>query len=252
MKTFYKIFVAVAFAFASFACTTDATNDLGIDVTSITLSLEESRTHLGERAGDLYPLYWSEGDQISVNGVASSALSTDAAGAATATFTVAGTLEKPYCIAYPAAPAGQVLFAEKQTHTSNTTFGSGVSTMYAYSEDGAGAQLNHLTGVLKIGVVGSAKLVLAQVSTADRKPIAGAFDFNFEKGEASATATSKELIERANLSPHRSSCRRVRRGLCNPLRRGWWRDVCNRQGRFSEAFGSRQDTRVCEQHQLRP
>jgi hypothetical protein len=102
MKTFYKIFVAVAFAFVSFACTTDATNDLGIDVadqnlTSITLSLEESRTQLGERAGDLYPLYWSKGDQISVNGVASSALSTDAAGAATATFTVAGTLEKPYC-----------------------------------------------------------------------------------------------------------------------------------------------------------
>ena len=200
MRTLTKIFVAVAFAFASFACTTDATNDLGIemggkDLTSITLSLEESRTQLGERVGDLYPLYWSEGDQISVNGVASGALSTDAAGAATATFTVAGTLEKPYYIAYPAAPAGQVLFAEKQTHSSNTTFGSGVSTMYAYSEDGAGAQLNHLTGVLKIGVVGNAKLVLAQVSTADRKPIAGAFDFNFEKGEASATATSKEVIE---------------------------------------------------------
>lgn len=200
MKTFYKIFVAVAFAFVSFACTTDATNDLGIDVvdqnlTSITLSLEESRTQLGERAGDLYPLYWSEGDQISVNGVASSALSTDAAGAASATFTVAGTLEKPYCIAYPVAPAGQVLFADKQTHTSNATFGSGVSTMYAYSADGLGVELNHLTAILKIGVVGNAKLVLAQISNADRKAIAGAFDLDFEKGEATATATSKEVIE---------------------------------------------------------
>ncbi|MBR2027162.1 MAG: hypothetical protein IKA07_08560, partial [Alistipes sp.] len=36
---------------------------------------------------------------------------------------------------------------------------------------------------------------LAQISNANRKPIAGAFDFDFEKGEATATASSKELIE---------------------------------------------------------
>ena len=82
MKTFYKIFVAVAFAFVSFACTTDATNDLGVDVadqnlTSITLSLEESRTQLGEKAGEIYPLYWSEGDQIAINGVASTPLTAE-------------------------------------------------------------------------------------------------------------------------------------------------------------------------------
>ncbi|MBR2025941.1 MAG: hypothetical protein IKA07_02255 [Alistipes sp.] len=182
------------------SCTTDATKDIGVDavgknLTTITLSLEQSRTQLGEKAGELYPLLWSEGDQISINGVASTALSASEAGAASATFSVAGSLQKPYCIAYPAAAAGQVLFADKQAHASNTTFGSGVSTMYAYTEDGLGVQLNHLTGVLKIGVVGSAKLVLAQISTVDRKPIAGAFDFDFEKGEATATASSKELIE---------------------------------------------------------
>ena len=55
--------------------------------------------------------------------------------------------------------------------------------MYAYAADGLGVSLNHLTGVLKIGVTGSAKLVLAQISNVNRNPIAGAFDFNFEKGE---------------------------------------------------------------------
>ena len=185
----------------AFSCTTDATHDLGVGLgndgglTEVTLSLEESRTQLGEKAGEVYPLLWSEGDQISINGVASTALSASEAGAASATFSVAGSLQKPYCIAYPAAAAGQVLFADKQAHASNTTFGSGVSTMYAYTEDGLGVQLNHLTGVLKIGVVGSAKLVLAQISTVDRKPIAGAFDFDFEKGEAAATSASKEVIE---------------------------------------------------------
>ena len=185
-------------ALVAVSCTTDTTQDLGVSVgndglTQISLSLEQSRTQLGEKAGELYPLLWSEGDQISINGVASTALSADAAGAATATFSVAGSPAKPYCIAYPAAAAGQVVFATEQTHTEGT-FASGVATMYAYAEDGLGVSLNHLTGVLKIGVTGSAKLVLAQISNVNRKPIAGAFDFDFEKGEATATAASKEVI----------------------------------------------------------
>ena len=184
------------------SCTTDTTQDLGVDLgnngglTEITLSLEESRTQLGEKAGEVYPLVWSEGDQISINGVESNALSASEAGQVSAVFSVVGSPAKPYCIAYPAAPAGQVVFADKQTHVSNTTFGLGVSTMYAYSEDVLGGlSLNHLTGVMKIGVTGSAKVVLAQLSNANRKPIAGAFDFDFENGEATATSSSKEVIE---------------------------------------------------------
>ena len=200
MKKISKIVLAVVALFA-YSCALDTTEDLGINVggadqTTITLSLEESRTQLGEKAGDLYPLQWSEGDKISVNGVESNALSAGEAGETAATFSVAGTLAKPYCIAYPAAAAGQVVFADKQTHVSNTTFGSGVSTMYAYSEDELGGlSLNHLTGVLKIGVVGSSKIVLAQISNANRMAIAGAFDFDFEKGEATPTSASKEVIE---------------------------------------------------------
>ena len=199
MKNFAK-FIFVVAALCAYACATDSTVDFGTQLggdnhTVLTLSLEESRTQLGEKAGEVYPLYWSEGDQISVNGVESNALSAGEAGETAATFSVAGTLAKPYCIAYPAAAAGQVVFADKQTHTSNATFASGVATMYAYAEDGLGVSLNHLTGVLKIGVVGEAKLTLAQISTVDRKPIAGAFDFDFEKGEATATSSSKETIE---------------------------------------------------------
>ena len=182
------------------SCTSDVTTDIGVDVggenlTSITLSIEDTRTQLGEKAGDFYPLYWSEGDQISINGMASTPLSADAAGSTNATFLVEGSPAKPYCIAYPAAPAGQVLFAEKQLHAGNSTFANGVTTLYGYSANGVSAQLTHLTGILKISVVGNAKLVLAQISTIDRKPIAGAFDFDFESGEATATSASKDVIE---------------------------------------------------------
>ena len=195
MKNLTKIFVAVAALFAGFACTTDVTEDLGVAVggqTEIVLSLEESRTQLGEKAGEVYPLYWSAGDKISVNGVESAGAEVSA-NSAVASFTLPGTLTTPYSIAYPAAAEGQVLFAAEQSYVEGT-FSNGASTMYGYSENGGGVQLNHLTGVLKIGVTGSAKLVLAQISTVDRKPIAGAFALDFTTGELTATSASQELI----------------------------------------------------------
>ena len=196
MKTLSKLLVAVVALFA-YACVTDTTNDLGVKLdgqtTEITLSLEESRTQLGDEVDGVYPLYWSEGDAISVNGVASAALTAAQAGGAAATFTVSGSLAAPYAIAYPAAEAGQVLFAENQNHVGNSTFGNGVSTMYAYGST-AGLQLNHLTGVLKIGVVGSATITKAQISTIDRAPIAGPFALDFTNGELTATAESKSVI----------------------------------------------------------
>ena len=198
MKNLTKLFLAVAAGMFALSCVTDATNDLEVNlgggqVTEINISLEESRTELGAEADGIYPLYWSEGDAISVNGTASAALSAAQAGSAAATFVVNGTLATPYCIAYPAAPTGQVLFAENQTHVGNSTFGSGVSTMYAYG-DSNGVQLSHLTGVLKIGVVGSATITKAQISTIDRAPIAGPFALDFTNGKLTATAESKSVI----------------------------------------------------------
>ena len=195
MKNLTKIFMVVA-ALVAFSCTTDVTEDLGVNTdgqTKIVLSLEESRTQLGEKAGSVYPLYWSEGDKISVNGVESNAAVIGGNGSV-ATFAVSGTLATPYCIAYPAANAGEVVFAAQQSYTEGT-FSNGASTMYGYSENGGGVSMNHLTGVLKVGVVGEHKLVLAQVSTADRAPIAGQFTLDFTTGELTATTASKEVIE---------------------------------------------------------
>ena len=199
MNKYTKLLV-VATAIFAYSCAIDSTADLSVATdnertTEFTISLEESRTQLSEKVGDSYPLYWSEGDQISINGNASEPLAASYNGSPTATFSVKGVLLPPFGITYPAAPANQVVFAEKQTHASNTTFGSGVSTMYAYSTDGTTGDIKHLTGVLKFGVTGSATLVKAQISTIDRKPIAGAFAFDFEKGIATATEDSKSVIE---------------------------------------------------------
>ncbi len=202
MKNFAKIFMAVAVAMFAFSCVADSTENLGPnievgnggEVIELTLSFEESRTQLGEKADGLYPLLWSEGDKISVNGVESGkAVISDDGKSATFTTTVNA---EEYCVAYPATTAGKVLFAKKQNHViEGNTFESGVSTMYGKGAKGENIVLKHLTGVLKIGVKGSAVLSKAQISTIDRAPIAGAFDIDFESGELTATTTSEDVIE---------------------------------------------------------
>ena len=93
MKRIYKLFMAVA-AVAAVGCTTDATEDLGVNLnggpTTLTLSLDDTRTQLGEKADDTYPLTWAEGDAISVNGSVSNPLTKNEAGTKTATFNFQG------------------------------------------------------------------------------------------------------------------------------------------------------------------
>ena len=194
MKNLTKVFISAVALFAV-ACATDTTEDLGQNLgqTTIALSLDGTRTQLGALAGENYPLYWSEGDQISVNGVASNALTASQAGKSNAVFTVNG-IHEHYNVAYPAAEADQVLFAAKQTHTANTTFGSGVTTLYGVGSAEAGVELHHLTGVLKIGVTGSATLKKAQISTIDSAPIAGAFDIDFASGKVEPSDNAVSTI----------------------------------------------------------
>jgi len=200
MKTFTKIFMAVVAGVLTLSCVTDTTEDLGVNLgegqtTTISIALDdETRTYIDEKNGEEYPMYWSEGDKISINGTESQKAVINSDEPTKASFVVAGVQQTPYCIAYPAAPAGQVKFAAEQTHKNNSTFGDGVTTMYGYGESG-NLTLKSLTGILKIGVTGSATLKMAQISTIDRAPIAGAFDFDFEKGEiVKAAADAKDVI----------------------------------------------------------
>ena len=221
MKHLTKLLV-VAVALFAYSCATDTTEEIGVNAdgqTLITISLEDSRTQLGELAGETYPLYWSEGDQISVNGVASAPLTASQAGKTSATFAVDG-VHTSLNVAYPATVANQVLFASQQAHKDNTTFGNNATTLYGAGSTDEGITLNHLTGVLKIGVTGSATLTHAQISTVDRAPIAGAFKIDFATGELEANRVvegsyqllvwrGRSTLFDSNLYAHRSSCRSV-------------------------------------------
>ncbi|MBR5808409.1 MAG: hypothetical protein IKY24_07295 [Alistipes sp.] len=194
-----KIFTTLTAAFIALSCATDATEGIRFDEqsfvaeSSITLSLEGSRTQLGERVGEGFPLFWSEGDKISANGIESAEAVIDENNLSRATFNFSEELNGTLNIAYPAAPAGKVLFAENQLHAGNSTFGNGVSTMYGVATN-EGVELKHLTGVLKIGIVGSATLTKVQISTADETPISGTFNCDFASGTITPTAEAKSVI----------------------------------------------------------
>ena len=194
-----KIFITLTATFVALSCTTDTTESICFDnqsfvtESSITLSLERSRTQLGKKVDESYPIFWSAGDKISANGIASAEAIINENNPARARFDFSKTLDGDLHIAYPAAPEGKVIFAENQTHVGNTTFGNGVATMYGVAANG-GIELKHLTGVLKLGIVGSATLTKVQISTADETPISGTFDLDFTSGVITPTAESKSTI----------------------------------------------------------
>lgn len=197
MKKITKLILAVATLGASFACTTDATEDVGAQLngagtTKIALSLEESRTQLGEKADGVYPLYWSEGDKIAVNGVASNEVPAEAVGTPSATFTL-NSATRPYHIVYP-APAEDivavaegcypVVFPATQTYKAGNIDGN-AAVMYGYAEDGATPVLHHLTGVLRFAVKG--EVTLASIAVKSQSgTIAGTYDVNCANGTLTA------------------------------------------------------------------
>ena len=188
MKNLTKIFMAVVALFAV-SCVTDTTEDLGVNLgegqTTISISLEESRTHLGTEVDGEYPLYWSKGDKIAVNGKASNALSEEYDGLQSATFKIGGLLNFPRTIVYPApaegvtaATAGNypVTFAATQAYKAGS-FAEGAAPMYAYQASSNDAvALNHLSGVLRLAPCGEGVTLKALTVTAQTGALAGNFD----------------------------------------------------------------------------
>ena len=197
MKLFTRLILSVAVLGASFACTTDTTVELGIKLDSasqsqIVLSLESSRTQLGEKANGVYPLYWSEGDKIAVNGVASHEVPAESVGTPSAIFTL-DSATYPYNIVYPAPAEGiaavadgcyPVVFPATQLYQAGN-IDNNSAVMYGYAEEGAQPTLHHLTGVLRFAVKGEetlASIVIKSQSGA----IAGTYDVNCASGALTA------------------------------------------------------------------
>ena len=84
-----SLFLTIALlAIGLVGCQTDPIDNSieGSGETVLTATTAVTRTSLGEKSGDTYPVYWSEGDKIVVNGVQSEAAVINSADATNAQF----------------------------------------------------------------------------------------------------------------------------------------------------------------------
>lgn len=191
MKNITKILMMVVLI-ASYACTTVDTFEEGATLPTtekFVISLEETnRTSLGEKNEETntYPVYWSEGDQISINGKASSILTDVADECTNAVFEFNGDLGGyPLKVSYPATEkSGTVFFAAEQNYEENT-FESGVATMYSESSD-KNISMRLLSTIVQIPVAIAedgepVSLKCVYISDYDTsKPLAGLYEVSGE------------------------------------------------------------------------
>ena len=79
----------------------------------------ETRVHMGAKAGETYPLLWSPGDRICVNGRTSSPVDIAETGTREAHFTFSGTLAAPFLAVHPESAyldGTRLRFPSVQTH----------------------------------------------------------------------------------------------------------------------------------------
>ena len=198
MKFTTRLIAVVVCAIALFGCQTDPTTTVvnGEEVT-LSISLEPTRTSLGEKNGDTYPVFWSNGDCIAVNGVAAEA-AIDASNKSVATFTV--TASAPYNITYPyteGLSASKVVFPAEQSYTEGT-FATGAAPMCGYvANKGDNVELKHLAGVLRFPVKASTNGVILEkvvITSTEGVKLSGEFEVNCTDATIAASATATDHI----------------------------------------------------------
>ena len=196
-------FLAVVSALLLWACHSDNTSDAvyGDDANSLEVSLPSTRTALGDKSGDTYPLFWSEGDKIAVNGAESDSAVVDAESAAKAVFTFNSTISYPYNITYPyhsttTASSSRVLFPAEQSYTEGT-FAEGSAPMCGYAASaGAKITLKHLAGVVKFPLSSKADgVVLSKiVISSPSAKLSGEFVVNCQNATIIPSSNSQSSV----------------------------------------------------------
>ena len=178
-----KIFSVILAGLMLIGCQNFEEQDVvGVDGRSLTVSLAETRTSLGAKEGTTYPVYWSEGDCIVINGIKSQTAQINTNNQASASFVLGGVVEYPYSVTYPycestSAEQAIVVFPAKQSYVEGT-FSSEAAPMCGYVKSGNSVALNHLATVLRLPIRASesglelTKVVVTSISGAK---IAGEF-----------------------------------------------------------------------------
>ena len=147
------------------------------DGTSVLVSTAvATKTTLGNESASAYPVYWQQGDRISVNGQLSDALEV-AAPVTEAEFRLAGlNTSAPYNYLYPGNASSQV------------TLDGTAMPMYARSNSLASVSLSHLTCGVRLDLSGDADIVSVSLSAPGGEYPGGSFSVDFSSGSLSSVS----------------------------------------------------------------
>ena len=187
------------------SCYNDLPSDssiVGEGLTTLTVALPSTRTELGEKSGDSYPVYWSEGDCIAMNGKCSAEAVINAENRASASFSVNYILNYPYRITYPYVSTTsyaypKVVFPAEQSYVEGS-FAQGSAPMCGYAEsENVSLELKHLAAVLRMPVKAHKDGIFLQkivVKAINNAKIAGTFSVDCQSGAVNATNDGSNSI----------------------------------------------------------
>lgn len=189
-----SIIVGLALVMLTAACSKDATTDVNPSfktIIGVDIENPESRTYIGEVNSDgTYPVLWSEGDKVVVNGVG---VAVDAKYVGTSSLKLEVDAAEEYKIAYPAENIKDdvLTVSEVQKFVEGSfAVGSGVLVGYSQTDD---IKLKNLYGYLKFSVANAANVNRVTVVANGGEAISGTFNIDY-KGAAINALAGKDII----------------------------------------------------------
>lgn len=158
----------------------------------------DTRTMLGDKVGKEYPILWTAGDKINVNGESSS----DAVikeGSKQASFAFGKEMSAPYSAVYPASAykaEGVITIPSSQSYVVGS-FDPASSVMCSYSEGETTLTFHHLMAYLKLSFNTESdkdNIKSISVKSAGNEAMSGDFNVDFENSALSPVAEEASAV----------------------------------------------------------
>ena len=151
-----------------------------------------TKTLISDNGDKTYSVFWTDGDQILVNGVTSSNIDIDKNNKKSASFTLS-VVDAPYCAVYPASlyvsdsyktvkedsTVIEITIPSTQTYVENG-FDPDAAIMTARGEAGGGLAFKHAMAYLKVAVTGTTVKSI-RVNGNDNEALSGAYTISYSK-----------------------------------------------------------------------
>ena len=184
---------------------TSGASEGGEKTLSVGLPSVQSKTWLDYAAGGSpLKVYWSDGDQINVNGRASLPISVaDGVKESEAEFQLPD-VESPYNVIYPQQIVSEESYDSEgtiaveipatQTYEKRGSFGNGAAIMYGYAESLDQVRLHNLCAAIRVNIKGNDIIVDAKLASGSAKaPLCGSFRLAPQTGTLTAVEGKNEV-----------------------------------------------------------